>query len=109
MIIKNNGVDPYRQNAIDTMDSAKKTDQAQKNQGNRQAQVVKNDTVSLSDNAKLRTQAYSTAMSSPDTRSDKVAKLKEQVSNGTYTTNSLRTAKAMISDMLSGKDLFVSR
>lgn len=54
------------------------------------------DTVSVSDEALLRTEAYRTAMNAPDMREDKVNSIKEQVDNGTYSINSRRIAANLL-------------
>lgn len=105
MIIKNNKtVDPYQKMAMENVDSNKKNSAINNNAGANLA--PKNDTVSLSEEAQLRAQASVNAMNAPDVRKEKVSALKEQVSNGTYAPNSMRTAKAMVSDMLTDKALY---
>lgn len=54
------------------------------------------DTVSVSDEAILRTEAYRAAMSAPDIRQDKVDDLKERISNGAYQINSRQIAAGML-------------
>ena len=104
MIIKNNNLDPYQKVSTGAAEISKKNATVD---GNTEANFVpKNDTVNLSEEAKLRTQAHTEAINTPDVRAEKVANLKEQVGNGTYTPNSMRTAKAMISDMFADKSLY---
>ncbi|MGE4554388.1 MAG: flagellar biosynthesis anti-sigma factor FlgM [Desulfovibrionaceae bacterium] len=59
------------------------------------------DTVSLSDEARLRGAALSEASKSPDTRTEKVQQLREQVRNGTYTPDIRKAAANLIRDDLS--------
>jgi len=97
-------MDPYQKMAMENVDSNKKN--AAINNNTEANLAPKNDTVSLSEEAKLRAQASTNAMDAPDVRKEKVSALKEQVSNGTYTPNSMRTAKAMVSDMFADKALY---
>lgn len=62
------------------------------------ATSAKTDTVSVSDEAVLRTEAYRTAMNAPDIREDKVNAIRDQIANGTYTVNAHRIAANMLSD-----------
>ena len=62
----------------------------------RGAVSVKTDTVSVSDEAVLRTEAYRTAMNAPDIREDKVNAIRDQIANGTYTVNAHRIAANML-------------
>ena len=54
------------------------------------------DTVSVSEEAMLRTEAYRAAMNGPDVRQDKVDALKDRISNGTYQINSRQIAAGML-------------
>lgn len=56
------------------------------------------DTVKVSDEAILRTEAYRTAMNSGDIRQDKVNALKDQLANGTYEVNPHRIAAHMLNE-----------
>ncbi|MBS5049258.1 MAG: flagellar biosynthesis anti-sigma factor FlgM [Desulfovibrionaceae bacterium] len=67
----------------------------------RGAASVKTDTVSVSDEAVLRTEAYRTAMNAPDIREDKVNAMRDQIANGTYTVNAHRIAANMLGEELS--------
>ncbi len=102
MIVKNNAVDPYK---LVSVDSVEKNNRSGNTTQNIQNKMV-NDKISLSGDAKLHTQAYTAAMNSSDIRSDRVNSLKEQVNSGNYTPNSMKTAKAMVSDILSNKVLY---
>ena len=105
MIIKNNNtIDSYQKVTTDSTNASKKS--AAVNNNAEANLAPQNDTVNLSNEAKLRTQAYTDAMSAPDARAEKVAKLKEQVNSGTYTPNSMRTARAMVADMFTDKALY---
>ena len=65
------------------------------------AAATKTDTVSVSDEAVLRTEAYRTAMNAPDIREDKVNAIRDQIANGTYTVNAHRIAANMVGEELS--------
>ena len=64
------------------------------------------DTVTLSENAKFQNIAFYEAQNAPDVRSQKVARLKEKVANGTYTFNSMDTARALVRDIFADSSLF---
>ncbi len=105
MIIKNNGIDPYKNVSMENIEKNSRANATQK--GSAVANPL-GDKVSFSDDARLRTQAYSAAMNSPDVRGEKVSKLKEDVASGNYTPNSAKTAKAMVNDMVSHKAMYKS-
>ena len=54
------------------------------------------DTVSVSQDALLLTEARRTAQSTPDVRADKVESLRQQVAAGTYVVDSRRIAESLI-------------
>jgi negative regulator of flagellin synthesis FlgM len=54
------------------------------------------DTVTVSEEAVLRTEAYHAAMNAPDIRRSKVDALKAQVENGTYSIDSRRVAADLL-------------
>jgi negative regulator of flagellin synthesis FlgM len=56
------------------------------------------DRVSLSNDARLRTQAFTTAMSTPDVREDRIAALKEQIANGSYKVDSHAIAQKLLQE-----------
>jgi negative regulator of flagellin synthesis FlgM len=58
------------------------------------------DAVSVSGDARLLSTAREVAAEAPDTREDKVARLKEQVQNGTYSPNGRLIADKLISEEL---------
>lgn len=60
------------------------------------ADAAKGDTVSVSQDALLLTEARRAAQNAPDVRSDKVEALRVQVANGTYTPDSSRIAAGLI-------------
>lgn len=101
------GADPYQKVALDTSESTKRSSANLEASQGAQSFASKTDTVSFSEDAKLRTMAYSEAMSASDTRAEKVANLKQQVQSGTYSADSMRTAEAMISDIFSDKSMYV--
>lgn len=56
------------------------------------------DRVSLSPEAKLRTEAFSTAMSAPEVRAEKVAALKARVESGEYQVDSAAVAAKLLQE-----------
>ena len=56
------------------------------------------DRISLSPEAKLRTEAYTTAMNAPDIRQSKIDALKAQVESGTYQTDSKAIASKLLAE-----------
>ncbi|GAB7078985.1 flagellar biosynthesis anti-sigma factor FlgM [Megalodesulfovibrio paquesii] len=61
---------------------------------------ARGDKVSFSDDARLRTEAFSSAMSAPDIRKDKVAAIKAQIAAGEYTMDSQKIAAKIVQDDL---------
>ncbi len=57
-----------------------------------------NDTVSLSDEAKLLASALQEAQNTPEIRQEKVASLKEQIENNTYQANPKAIATKMVDE-----------
>lgn len=90
-----NGVNPYEQKKIDDLNKAKN---AAKSSG---AKPGGNDTVSVSQEARLTGTALRTAQAAPDVRADKIAELKRQIKDGTYKPDIRKTAKNLIRDDLS--------
>ena len=66
------------------------------------------DTVSLSEDAKYHTMAKLEAMETSEIRTEKVQRLKQMISNGTYQFNSMDTAKAMVQDLFAHRDLLLA-
>ena len=60
--------------------------------------AAKTDTVSVSDEAILRTEAYRTAMNTQDIREDKVNAIRDQIASGAYSINPHRIAANMLSE-----------
>jgi negative regulator of flagellin synthesis FlgM len=56
----------------------------------------KADTVSVSDEAILRTEAYRTAMHTQDIRQEKIEAIKAQIADGTYEVDSRKIAAAIL-------------
>ncbi|CAK7049235.1 MAG: hypothetical protein DELT_00965 [Desulfovibrio sp.] len=56
------------------------------------------DRVSLSPEAKLRTEAYTTAMNAPDVRQEKIDALKAQVASGEYQPDSKAIASKLLAE-----------
>ncbi len=59
---------------------------------------AKGDRVSLSPEAKLRTEAYSAAMNAPEMRRQKVDAIKAQVESGQYQADSKKTAEKLLQE-----------
>ena len=59
---------------------------------------VRGDRVSLSNDARLRTQAFSAAQAAPDVRQERVDALKAQVDNGTYVVDSRKVAAKLLQE-----------
>lgn len=102
MEIKNylKNLDPYRtkleQSELQAKRNAarKESDAASSPQGDR---------VSLSNEAKLRTEAYSAALAAPDVRQEKVDALKSKVESGEYQVDSRAVAEKLLKEE---QDLF---
>ena len=91
-----NGLDPYQAKLEKAEAEAKiKRDKASKGK-----EGGDSDKVSLSPEAKLRTEAYKTAASSEDIRPEKVAEIKAKIANGTYEINSRKIAEKLIKEDL---------
>jgi negative regulator of flagellin synthesis FlgM len=58
----------------------------------------KGDTVTLSPEAKLRTEAYAAAMDAPDVRRSKVDEIKSRIASGEYQADSRRIAGKLLAE-----------
>ena len=97
MEIKNtfNPLDPYNQTKLtNTGQTGKTTGRAAPNAPAQGAET--GDRVSLSPEAKLRTEAFTTAMNTPEVRAEKVAALKAQVESGEYQIDSKAIAAKLL-------------
>ena len=99
MEIKNtlNPIDPYTQARVN---NAGKTPQTA-NRAPHNAPVSGKETgdrVSLSPEAKLRTEAFTSAMNTPDVRAEKVSELKARVQSGEYTIDSKAIAAKLLEE-----------
>lgn len=101
MEIKNllTGVDQYKAK----MDKARQADKAKRGDASG-AEAATGDTISLSNEAKLRTEAHRAATNAPDVRQEKVDALKAQVDSGAYTVDSRQVAEKLVKEEL---DLFI--
>ena len=97
MEIKNtlNPLDPYNQNKLTRLDKA--SQQASRAVANAPARET-GDRVSLSPEAKLRTEAYTSAMNAPDIRAEKVAEIKARVQSGDYAIDSKAIAAKLLAE-----------
>ncbi|GFM37790.1 flagellar biosynthesis anti-sigma factor FlgM [Desulfovibrio psychrotolerans] len=96
MEIKNylKGLDPY-QAQLDKADAAKAR-KAKSGESGKSA--AEGDRVSVSDEARLRTEAYRTALSTPDVRQEKVNAIKAKVDAGEYIVDSQKVAEKLIKE-----------
>ena len=99
MEIKNtfNPLDPYTQTKLN---SANQTKQAtgRTAAGTTAPAAETGDRVSLSNEAKLRTEAFTTASNTPDVRAAKVAELKARVEAGEYQIDSKAIAAKLLTE-----------
>ena len=99
MEIKNtlNPLDPYNQSRLNNLGKAAQP--ANRVAANAPASVRESgDRVSLSPEAKLRTEAYTSAMSAPEIRAEKVAEIKARVQSGEYAVDSKALAAKLLSE-----------
>jgi len=99
MEIKNtlNPLDPYNQSKLtNTNQAAKITARATATAPSQGAET--GDRVSLSPEAKLRTEAFSAALNAPDMRVDKVTELKAKVASGEYNPDSKAIAAKLLAE-----------
>ncbi|MFV0347198.1 MAG: flagellar biosynthesis anti-sigma factor FlgM [Halodesulfovibrio sp.] len=96
MEIKNylKALDPY-QAKLDKAENAKAKGGKR---GADNAAQSSGDRVSLSNEAKLRTEAYTTALNTPDVRQDKVNAIKARVDSGEYVVDSRKVAEKLINE-----------
>ncbi|UZP67011.1 flagellar biosynthesis anti-sigma factor FlgM [Desulfovibrio mangrovi] len=96
MEIKNylKALDPY-QTKLDKAENAKVKGGKRGADNNAQAS---GDRVSLSNEAKLRTEAYTTALNTPDVRQEKVNAIKARVDAGEYVVDSRNVAEKLIKE-----------
>ncbi|MEZ6854799.1 flagellar biosynthesis anti-sigma factor FlgM [Halodesulfovibrio aestuarii] len=91
-----------------TLNKGKRTEQAGREQADHAQTSVdaepQGDRVSLSDEGRLRTEAYKEAMNAPEVREDKVAEIKAQIVSGEYKIDSEKIAEGLLRDEL---DLFI--
>lgn len=96
MDIKNitgNALDPYKTQ----MDSSSTVQGARGRQSDAAAsKQATGDRVSVSPEARLRTEALVTAMNTPDVRQDKIDALKERIASGTYEIDSRSIARGLL-------------
>ena len=98
MEIKNalNQLDPYRAR-LKTDETAQKT-RAQADKDAPKAVQSQGDRISLSPEAKLRTEAFTAAMAAPEVRQAKVNAIKAQVDSGEYQPDSKKIAAKMLQE-----------
>ena len=73
---------------------------AQKARREKASAKGKSDQVSLSNEAKLRTEAHSAAQAAPEVRHDKVAEIKARIQSGEYEINTKKIAEKMVQEDL---------
>jgi len=86
----------YGQDRLGRSDASESAGATGKGSGSEASQATSTDRVTLSDNAKLVSQATKDAQDAPDVRADKVASLKAQVEAGTYQPDSTKIAEKML-------------
>lgn len=96
MEIKNNfnPLDPYARTQISGVENRANLRSANQTA----APTETGDRVSLSPEAKLRTEAFTSAMSAPETRHNKIAELKARVESGEYMPDSKAIASKLLSE-----------
>jgi len=97
MEIKNllTGLNPYERARLDKAEGQ----QVKKKDESAGAQA-KGDSVQFSDEAKLRTEAFKTASSTPDVRRSKVEEIKARIAAGEYEIDSRKIAENLVRDEL---------
>ncbi len=100
MEIKHTGLtgltDPYGRAALDRVDN--RVDNRAGSHASQGAAAAQADTVSVSEEAVLRTEAYRSAMGAPDVRQDKINAIKDRIASGTYEINPHRIAANILRD-----------
>ncbi|TVM34152.1 flagellar biosynthesis anti-sigma factor FlgM [Oceanidesulfovibrio marinus] len=91
------GLGPYDQSKLEKTRSDKLKSQRESDAGSSSA---RGDKVSISDEAQLRTEAYSTASSASDIRHDKVAEIKARIEAGEYEINTRKIAENIVKEDL---------
>ncbi len=86
------------QKALEKSENAPNAAATRAGKGKEAAAAPQGDRVSLSNDARLRTQAFSTAMSAPDVRQERVDALKTQVDSGTYVVDSRKVAEKLLQE-----------
>jgi negative regulator of flagellin synthesis FlgM len=94
-----NSANPYEALRLKNEEAAEAGRSTRANAGAEAADLA-GDAVSLSDEAKLRAAAYDAARKAPETREDKVARLKAQVDSGQYPVDSKALAGRLVQDDL---------
>lgn len=99
MEIRNNlnPLDPYNQARLGKADQASGKVTTRNAAANASAGET-GDRVSLSPEAMLRTEAFSSAMSAPEVRAEKVAEIKARVDAGEYEINSRAIASRLLTE-----------
>lgn len=96
MVIDFNGVNPNQQAAQRARNEAQAKDAAQTPASTSPATTNRGETVSVSNNAKSLQQLEESVKQLPDVDSEKVAKLKAAVENGSYSVNADKLAQNML-------------
>ncbi|ARU57452.1 anti-sigma-28 factor FlgM [Oleiphilus messinensis] len=96
MVIDFNGVNPNQQAAQRARNETQAKDAAQSPASTPPAQANRGETVSVSNNAKSLQQLEESVKQLPDVDSEKVAKLKAAVEDGSYSVNADKLAQKML-------------
>lgn len=108
MKISNTGFETFPISSINETSSINKIAKEESVSDLSPALTQAQDTVSLSEDAKYHTMAKVEALEASDVRAEKVQRLKQMISNGTYQFNSMDTAKAMVQDIFAHRDLLLA-
>lgn len=92
-------LDPYSA----TLNKGQRAEQAGREQASAESEP-KGDRVSLSDEGRMRTEAYKEAMKAPEVRQDKVDAIKARIASGEYEIDSTKIAEGILKEEL---NLFV--
>ena len=93
------GIDAYDSARLDKATTAEANSKARRTRKDAQ-ESSRGDVVNFSDDARLRTEAYSSAMSSPDVRKEKVEAIKAQIAAGEYKIDPQKIASKVVQEDL---------
>ncbi len=94
-----NGLGPYDQSKLEKARAEKLKEQRETGSGAKEP-VAAGDKVSISGEAQLRTEAYTSATGASDIRHDKVAEIKAKIAAGEYEMNTRKIAENIVKEDL---------